>query len=328
MRHFLAVARTLLSTIALSAAIDSRLLTAQAAGSTASVVNMSTRGLVGTGSNAMVAGFVIGPGTGDTILIRAVGPGLGAAPFNIPGVLPDPVLTLFNSSGVVLATNSSWGTSTGASAALMSSVGAFPLAAGSLDSALVVSLPAGSYTAQVTGAGGDSGVILLEAYVVGASATSSPMLNFSTRLQVGTGSNIATSGLYVSGSGGTRTLLIRAVGPTLSTLGMTGVLADPSMILLDASHAILAGNDDWGTPAGPGAATAAALAAAFTQSYAFALPAGSKDSALITSLPPGGYTIQVTGNGATTGVALVEVYDITPAAATADTGTPPSTGTS
>jgi hypothetical protein len=328
MRHFLTAGRIILSTIALPAAIDTRFLATNAAGADApatgaatSVVNMSTKGMVGTGSNAMVAGFVIGPGTGETILIRAVGPSLGAAPFNIPGILPDPVLTLFNSSGIVLATNSSWGASPGASASLMASVGAFPLAVGSRDSALVVSLPAGCYTAQVTGANGDSGVILLEAYVVGATAASSPMLNFSTRLQVGTGSNIATSGLYISGSGGTRTLLIRAVGPTLPTLGMTGVLADPNMTVLDASHAVITGNDDWGTPVGAGAASTATLNAAFTQSYAFALPAGSKDSALITTLAPGGYTIQVTGNGGTTGVALVEVYDITPAVVATDTGT-------
>ena len=316
MRPFSRAGRVFLSTFALSTAIGTQCFVANAA---TSVVNMSTRGMVGTGNNAMVAGFVIGPGAGETILIRAVGPGLAAAPFAIPGVLPDPVLTLFNSNGATLATNNSWGAAPGVTAALMGSVGAFPLAVGSRDSALVVSLPAGSYTAQVSGASGDSGVVLLEAYVVGAAAGSSPMLNFSTRLQVGTGSNIATSGLYISGSGGARTLLIRAVGPTLSTLRMTGVLADPNMAVLDASHAAIAGNDDWGTPVGAGAAGPAAIDAAFTQSYAFALPAGSKDSALITSLAPGGYTIQVTGNGGTTGVALVEVYDITPADAPPDT---------
>jgi len=283
------------------------------------LVNLSTKGFVGTGNNVMASGFVVGPGAGVTVLIRAVGPTLGAAPFNLSGVLPDPVLTLFSNSAAQLATNSSWGTASNVTAALMSSIGAFPLIAGSNDAAILVTLAPGIYTAQVAGGSGDSGVALLEVYEIGATAASSPLLNLSTRLQVGTGSNIATSGLIVSGSGGPRTLLIRAVGPGLATLGVTGVLADPNMTALSSSGASVASNDDWGTPVGAGAANAAALNAAFTQASAFALTAGSKDSALIASLAPGSYTIQVSGNGGTTGVALVEVYDITPAGATGTT---------
>ena len=93
----------------------------------------------------IVSGFNVGPGSGETILLRAVGPTLGAAPFNISGVLPDPVLTLFNGSNTQIATNSSWGTVPNG-AAIMSSVGAFPLTPGSKDAAIVTSLASGCST--------------------------------------------------------------------------------------------------------------------------------------------------------------------------------------
>jgi uncharacterized protein (DUF1800 family) len=276
--------------------------------------NLSTKGQVTSASGGMVTGFIVGAGTGETILIRAAGPTL-AANFGIPTALTDPVLTLFSGS-TVLATNSAW---KAADLATMTAVGAFPFLSGSKDADLVMTaLAPGTYTAQVLGAGGaaDSGISLLEVYEVGPTAASSHLMNISSRVFVGTGVQITTAGFILSAGSGTRTVLIRAIGPSLTPLGVTGALADPALSLLSSTGASLATNDDWGSPVGAGAASAATLSAAFAQSGAFTLGAGSKDSALIATLAAGSYSVNVTGNSGSTGVALVEIYDITPSGPT------------
>ncbi len=274
------------------------------------LANLSTRGQVGTGANIMIAGLVIGQGTPETVLVRAVGPGL--IPYGVGGTLPAPVLSLYDSGGNLLLANQSWGTGN-TTAAIMESVGAFALPAGSADSALVATLPAGAYTAQVSGAGGATGVALLEVYEVGALPTTARLVNLATRGEVGTGANIMIPGILIGPGAGTRTLLIRAAGPALTALGVPGVLPDPAFSVTDASGATLASNDNWGTPVG-NSPDAAALGGAFTAAGAFAFPAGSLDSATIVSVGPGAYTVPVVGAGGSTGVGLVEVYDITPTA--------------
>jgi uncharacterized protein (DUF1800 family) len=269
--------------------------------------NISTRGPVGTGADIMIAGLVVGQGEPETVLIRAVGPSL--VPLNVTGVLAAPVLTIFDSAGNVILSNQGWGNGN-ATAAIMESAGAFPLIAGSADSALVATLPAGAYTAQVSGANGTTGVVLLEIYEVGASAATARLVNLSTRGEVGTSGNIMIPGITIGAGSGERTLLIRAAGPALAALNVPGTLADPTMSVVDASGNIVASNDNWGTPIGDGS-DAADLSAAFMQAGAFAFAAGSLDSALIATVPPGAYTVLVSGNAASSGVAIVEVYDIT-----------------
>ncbi|MSU48109.1 MAG: DUF1800 family protein [Opitutus sp.] len=280
---------------------------------TPSVSNLSTRAQVGTGGDIIITGFNIGSGTNKTILIRATGPAL--AGFGVTGTLVDPKLELFNSSSVKITENDNWGTPVGnatpVTAATFSSVGAFGLTTGSRDAALLATLPPGSYTAQVSGVGNTTGVSLIEVYEVGA--VSARLSNISTRALVGTGGNILIPGLVISPGSGTRRLLVRAAGPALGALGVGGALLDPTMLVLNAANgATVASNDNWGTPVGAGASTAAALTTAFNQNGAFAFATGSRDSALIADVAPGNYTIQVSGVGSTVGVALVEVYDITP----------------
>jgi uncharacterized protein (DUF1800 family) len=275
--------------------------------------NISTRGQVGTGADIMIAGLVIGPGSPDTVLIRAVGPSLAQyVPEGVAGLLEAPVLSLFDSSGRPIQSNQGWGNGN-ATAAIMSSAGAFPLLPGSADSALVVTLPAGAFTAQVSGAGGTTGLALLEIYEVGATPATARLVNLSTRGQVGTSGNIMIPGFAVGPGSGSRTLLIRAAGPALTDMGVQGALADPAMSVANSSGSTIASNDNWGTPVGNGH-DAATLAAAFTQAGAFPFASGSLDSAMMGSFAPGNYTVLVTGNGNSTGIALVEVYDITPSA--------------
>lgn len=136
---------------------------------------------------------------------------------------------------------------------------------------------------------------------VPADAEDGRFLNLSTRAQVGTGGDVMVSGFVVS-PGAPKTVLIRAVGPTLAAFGLTGVLVDPTLVLFDGAGKPIAANDNW----------APSAASAFVAAGAFALPANSKDAALVTAaLPPGNYTVQVAGVGDTTGAALVEVYDLT-----------------
>ncbi len=131
------------------------------------LVNLSARVDVGTGANALFAGFVIGGSTSLTVLIRASGPAIGAAPFNVPGTLADPQLTLQNpATQAVIATNNGWGGDSIVSSA-SSYVGAFPWNdPSSHDSALIITLPPGNYTAEAAGASGDSGVAIVEVYEV------------------------------------------------------------------------------------------------------------------------------------------------------------------
>jgi sugar lactone lactonase YvrE len=126
-------------------------------------INISTRGMVGTGGNILIAGFIVSGSTSETLLVRAVGPGLTA--FGVSGILPDPQVAVFNSAGQQIASNIAWGGGAALSS-LFAKTGAFALAPSSRDSALVVTLPPGSYTAQVSGVSGDSGIALVEAYDV------------------------------------------------------------------------------------------------------------------------------------------------------------------
>ncbi len=267
------------------------------------VSNLSTRTQVGTGANATVVGFVVGPGPAKSVLVRAVGPGLSA--FGVGGTLGDPRIDLYDASTPprLVATNDNWTTTSVGGATTFPTVGAFNLGNNSRDAALVANLPPGSYTAQVTGVNNATGIALVEVYDVTGAAR---LMNLSTRAQVGTGSGILISGLALAPGGGTRKILVRAAGPTLGSFGVAGTLANPAIAILDSANTQVAANDDWGT------GNAAALTAAFAQAGAFAFAANSRDAALIADLEPGkNYSIQVSGVGNTTGVALVEVYDLT-----------------
>jgi uncharacterized protein (DUF1800 family) len=264
--------------------------------------NVAVRTSTG-GGDTLITGVTIGPGPTKRVLIRAVGPTL--TEFGVPGALTDPRLEVYNAEGARIAENDNWTTD---NAAIFAAVGAFPLNSASKDAALVIDLPSGGYTVHVTGIG-SSGQALVEVYEVSGGVTR--LVNLSTRANVGTGANIIIPGISVAPGAGTRRLLVRAVGPSLGAFGVPGTLADPKLELFSGSNKI-AENDNWGSPVGVVAADAATLAAAFANNGAFPLAAGSRDAALLINLAAGGYTLQVSGVGNTTGAALVEVYDLTP----------------
>lgn len=267
------------------------------------IANISTRAWVGSGDSMLISGFVIQGSSPKQVLIRAVGPTLGA--YGVTGVLADPIVRLLNQGGAELASNDDWGTFADqtALAQATSNVGAFGLGAGSKDAAILTTLAPGIYTTHVSGAAATTGVALVEVYDVSGGAQSR-LINISSRGHVGTGANVAIPGFVVAGNG-PRTLLIRGVGPTLGAFGVSNVLADPNITLVGANQAVIAQNDNWGAAADP-----AAISAAATAVSAFGLGAGSADAAMVVTVPPGLYTVLVSGANNSTGNALVEVYEV------------------
>ena len=268
------------------------------------LANLATRAQAGGAAGPLVAGFVIqGPDAAatKTVLVRAVGPALSA--FGLTGALARPVLTVFR-EGQPIATNTGWSSAPNATeiASAASGAGAFALTSGSADSALLLRLTPGAYTAQVTAADGSgSGLALVEAYEIGAET---PRFgNLSTRAFVGTGAALAIPGLVVTGASA-RTFLIRGVGPGLADFGVTGTLARPALVLMRGNSPVAA-NDRWETAADP-----AAMTAAGTRTGAFALKAGTADAALLVTLEPGAYTVLISGADGGTGHCLVEIYEV------------------
>lgn len=263
------------------------------------ITNISVRGFTGTASQALAIGFVVG-GTGtETALVRAIGPSLSA--FGLTGLLADPQLTVYSAGVTSVASNDNWG-GTSALSTAFAQTGAFALPAGSLDAALLTTLNPGAYTAVVAGANNGTGVVLLEGYDADTAATpTSRFTNVSARGNAGSGSSALAIGFAVTGNV-SKTLLIRGIGPTLANFGIAGALSAPQLTVYDSNQNVLGSNAGWnGT---------AQLTAAFSAVTAFALPPTSADAAVLVTVQPGIYTAQVSGVGGTTGVALLEMYEI------------------
>jgi len=272
-----------------------------AAGTTGRLGNLSVRTNAGTGGNTLIAGFVVSGSGSRGLLVRGVGPTL--ASFGVTGALANPAVALF-SGATQLAANDDWGVAANSAqiASAASAAGAFPLPSGSLDAAVLRDFAGGGYTAQVAGSGGGTGIALMEAYDTGGS-TGARLVNLSARSAVGTGGDILIAGFVVTGS--TRAVLVRGIGPTLAVFGVEGAITDPRLQVYDSANRLVAENDNWSA-----AANSANIAATARSVGAFALTDGGKDAALLLTLPPGAYTAQVSGVNATTGVGLVEVYEV------------------
>lgn len=265
---------------------------------TTQLINVSSRGVVGGGDRAMIAGFALsGPGQ-KRLLLRAIGPTL--ASFGVAETLPDTLVSLFQGANRI-AQNDNWGTApdAGAVSVAAASTGAFALPAASRDAALLSSLSAGSYTAQVSDTANRTGVALVELYDADTAQTGGPSVsNLSIRGIGGTGGEALIAGLVVSGTIPKR-LLIRAVGPGLAAFGVTTAMVDP-VLRLFRNDAMVQWNNDWennGT-----------VSEAATAIGTFQLARSSKDAAILINLPPGNYTAQVTSRDGGPGTVLLEAY--------------------
>ena len=269
------------------------------------IVNFSARALSGTGTNSLILGFAVS-GNGKNLLVRGIGPGLSL--FGISDYLPAPTLTMFDNFGGVTATNSGWQVDSGGQndvasiSATTASVGAFALADGSLDAALLITVDGGTHTAILRDSKGATGIGLIEIYDAGGNPYAS-LTNVSARMNVTGGNGVLIAGLVIGGNS-PKTVLIRGIGPTLSEFGVVGVLVDPRIAIFSGQTQI-ASNSNWSS----GTNIPTQIVAASASVGAFPLPLGSNDAALIIKLQPGAYTVQVTSLSGATGVALVEIYD-------------------
>jgi len=264
---------------------------------TTRLVNFSARASVGTGGNTLALGFATAGGS-KRVLVRGVGPALSL--FGVVSALPALELTLYNGSGGLVDLDEGWGGGAELSQ-VFAQVGAFPLPVTTYDSAVLDTLPAGVYSAQVAALLGTNGNALAELYDADVGITPARFVNVSARGFAGAGANALLGGFVVAGSG-TETVLVRGIGPSLGGVGIPGALAAVQLTLYDHAGNVVASNAGWGG--------SAALASAFSQVGAFSLPSGSADSALVAMLAPGQYSAQVNGPNGTTGVGLLEIYEL------------------
>jgi hypothetical protein len=269
--------------------------------------NISTRSFVQTGDNVMIGGFIIKGGEPKTVIIRAIGPEL--TPFGIPNVLADPTLELHNSAATLIGSNNNWQTTiiggviTANQVSAIQNSGYAPTAAS--ESAIIATLPPGNYTAIVRGVNDTVGVALVEVYDLSADSDS-VLGNISTRSLVQTGDDVMIGGFIVQGTG-PKTVILRAIGPELTPLGVPNALADPTLELHNGAGALIASNNNWQTTVIGGIITGSQVSAIQNSGRA---PTQPSESAIIATLQPGNYTAIVRGVSNTTGVALVEVYDL------------------
>ena len=250
-------------------------------------LQLSTRMLVQTGDNVGIGGFIIAGTAPKHVLLRAIGPSL--APFGVPNVLADPVMELHGPGGFATITNDNWRDT---------QIPCMELPPpDNLESAICGTLNPGAYTAIVRGKNSTSGVALVEVYDL--SQASGKLANISTRAFVGTGSDVVIAGFILGGNSGFDRIVVRGIGPSLTSLGVLNALANPTLELRNQNGALLIANNNWqDNPVQASELMAAGLA-----------PTHPLESGIAATLPPGAYTALLAGSNNGTGVGLVEVYD-------------------
>jgi len=273
------------------------------------LANISTRAFVQTGDNVMIGGFIVQGTEPKRVIIRAIGPELGAPPYNVPNALANPTLELHDGTGALIASNDNWqhtiigGIITSDQRGDIRNSGYAP--GDGRESAIIAELPAGSYTAIVRGVDDTTGVALAEVYDLSTDSNLT-LGNISTRSFVHTGDNVMIGGFIVQGTASKR-VIVRAIGPELTRYGVPNAMANPTLELHDSTGALIATNDNWRTTIIGGIITTNQVREITASGLA---PADLRESAIIAELPAGNYTAIVHGVNNTTGVGLVEVYDL------------------
>jgi hypothetical protein len=257
------------------------------------VQNLSTRGTVMSGDNVLINGFIVSGPAPETVVVRALGPSLSS--FGLSGVLADPVLTVYNSSGAVVASNDNWQTD---GHTLIEQNGLAP-SDPSESAALLANLAPGAYTVVVTGKNSTEGISLAEVYEIPRPGGNSKLTNLSGRSFVGTGDNVLISG-FIVGDVESATVVVRALGRSLASFGVSNPLSDPVLTIYDSKGSVIANNDNWQRDPNN-------VVLLPTNGLA---PPNPFDSALVLHLPAGSYTAIVSGANGATGNALVEVYHL------------------
>ena len=254
------------------------------------LLNVSTRLATAPGEDTLIGGFIISGKDSKRIALRALGPSLP-----VTGKLGNPVLDLYNSSGELIESNDDWNLNRAAVLA----TGLAP--SNEFEAASIVTLTPDAYTVLVRGAKDGSGVALVEVYDLTPDSDSS-LANISTRGRVETGDSVMIGGFIISDDQPTKVLL-RAIGPSLAQSGISGALADPVLELHGSNGDLILENDNWRSTQQI-AINATGLA-----------PKDNRESAILATLQPGAYTAILRGQNDTTGIALVEIYNLDSSAA-------------
>ncbi len=248
--------------------------------------------MVETGDDVVIGGFIITGSAPRRTLIRAIGPSLVAS--GITDALADPTLELRASDGSLIRANDNWKDTQQAE---IEATGIPPQ--NDLESAIVLTLAPGTYTAIVRGKNQGTGVCLLEIYDLDRSIASK-LANISTRAFVQTGDNVLIGGFMLGGGGGSREVIVRGLGPSLTRAGLNNVLADPTLELHNRDGTIMISNDNWKDNE----------AQAHVIKIAGLAPTDDRESALVATLAPGPYTAIVAGKNGGIGIGLVEIYNL------------------
>jgi acyl CoA:acetate/3-ketoacid CoA transferase alpha subunit len=264
---------------------------------------------VQTGDNVMIGGFIVQGSEPKRVIVRAIGPEL--TQHGVPNALNNPTLELHDGTGALIASNDNWVTTiiggiiTHNQVAEIRDSGHAP--ADGRESAIIADLPPSNYTAIVRGVNNTTGVALAEVYDLSAESNSI-LANISTRSFVQTGDNVMIGGFIVQGTASsTKRVIVRAIGPELTQYGVPNAMANPTLELHDSTGALIASNDDWQHPIIGRLIGNGQVRDIITSGLA---PGDPRESAMVVSLSPGNYTAIVRGVNNTTGVALVEVYDL------------------
>jgi glucose/arabinose dehydrogenase len=255
-------------------------------------LNISSRSPVASGDNVMIGGFIIAGNVTKKVIIRAIGPSLEQS--DVPNPLADPVLELHGPTGALITSNDDW---TDTQEAEIEDTQLAP--PNNFESAIIATLQPGAYTAIVRGKNDTTGVALVEVYDLD-SAAASKLVNISTRSFVQTGDKRLIGGFTLGNHIGLARVIVRAIGPSLTQLGISDTLADPTLELRDSNAALVLANDNWQDDPTQAAQIAASGLA----------PSDPLESAISTSLFPGAYTAIVGRKNGGTGIGLVEIYNI------------------
>jgi hypothetical protein len=254
-------------------------------------MNISTRVRVEAAEGLMIGGFIITGNDAKRVIIRGMGPSMTSV--GVPGVINDPILRLFGPTGSPIAVNDNWQDTQRAE---IEATGIPPQ--NLRESAIVATLSPAAYTATLADASGANGVGLVEVYDLN-SAANAKLANISTRGFVQTADNVMIGGFLLGGSSiNPARVVVRAIGPSLTQVGINNALSNPTLQLFDNNGQSVAFNDNWQDDASQ---------AAELQSLNLA-PVNPGESAIVAMLPPGQYTAVVAGQGGGIGIGLIEVY--------------------
>jgi hypothetical protein len=310
------------------------------------LINISTRAEVLTGNDVLIGGFFIGGDIPKTLVIRGRGPALAQSPYNVAGTMSNPFLQIISGS-TPIAQNDDWQTTdplcstsgyTCGTPAQITAVNLDPCEPNpghttpppgcAQESAIMITLPPGGYTAILSGVSGGTGVGLIEVYDPDTQ-TLPKLINISTRGMVLTGDSVMIGGFFIAGGTGNKTILIRGRGPSLSgaPFNISGTLSNPTLQLYSGST-VIAQNDDWQTtdPLCGSPAVSCGNAAQITATASLGAgdpcqpnpgqsvppPGCTQESSVLITLPPGGYTAILSGVGSTTGIGLLEIFELSP----------------